>query len=153
MGHSTFQSVPIPNELRETVGRVHGETGRQWLVTLPALLNECSERWSLELDDPFGDLSYHFVIPGRTAQGAEIVLKVGVPCNELTSEAAALSLFDGRGAVCLLDHDASRGVLLIERVTPGAAVCRLHKDPEATRTTATLMRRLWRAAPPGHSFP
>jgi streptomycin 6-kinase len=143
----------IPESLKATIERVYGETGRQWLVTAPALLNECRMRWSLELDEPFANLSYNFVIPGRTSAGREIVLKVGVPCTELLAETAALSLFDGVGAVRLLDHDAARGMLLIERVTPGIPIYQLHGEVEATKSAAALMRRLWRVPPQQHSFP
>ena len=153
MQNLTPQSVQVPNGLKETVERVHGETGRQWLLTLPALVCECRERWSLELDKPFENLSYNLVIPGRISDGPEIVLKVGVPCRELLAEASALTLFHGMGSVGLLDHDASRGIILMERVTPGTPVHKLQGDLEATRTAATLMRQLWRTPPVEHPFP
>jgi streptomycin 6-kinase len=132
---------------------VHGAAGREWLAALPAILRECRVRWALELDEPFAHLSYNMVLPGRTATGTEIVLKAGVPCRELLTEAAALELFAGRGAVRLLDHDAPRGLLLLERITPGALLHKVERDPEATRTAASVMRRLWRTPPPTHSFP
>lgn len=147
------ETVQVPNNLKETIERVYGEKGRQWLATLPSLLVECRQRWALELGVPFDNLSYNLVIPGRTSQGAEVVLKLGVPCRELLTEASALSLFRGRGAVRLLDHDAPRGVLLIERAMPGTPIYKLQGDAEATSTAATLMQRLWQDPPAGYSFP
>jgi streptomycin 6-kinase len=143
----------IENGLRQTIERVHGEQGRRWLSLLPALLSECCARWSLTLDQPFENLSYNLVIPGRMPDGTGIVLKLGVPCQELTTEAAALGLFDGKGAARLLEHDALRGILLLERVVPGAPLYTLQDDTEATRTAAKLMRRLWRTPPAEHPFP
>lgn len=143
----------IPNHLRETIERVHAEKGREWLARLPALLDECGARWSLELGRPFDDLSYHLVIPARGPRGAQVVLKLGVPCRELLSEAAALRLFDGAGAVRLLDHDAGRGALLLERVLPGKSVHELLDDAGATRAAARLMLALWREPPAGHALP
>lgn len=143
----------LPDELRETVERVHGEAGRQWLSMLPALLNECCVRWSLELEQPFENLSYNLVLPGTMSDGTKVVLKLGVPCHELTTEAAALSLFADVGAVRLLAHDAPRGILLMERVAPGTPLFKLQEGREATRTAATLMRQLWRIPPAEHSFP
>ena len=90
------------NGLRETIERVHGEAGRQWLLKVDALLSECCRRWSLELWQPFENLSYNLVLPGRRSNGTQIVLKIGVPCHELQAEAEALSLFEGAGAVTLL---------------------------------------------------
>ena len=145
--------IPIPARLKDTVERVHGAAGRQWLMSLPALLKECRARWRLELAEPFADLSYNLVLPGRSDDGVEVVLKVGVPCRELLTEAAALKLFAGQGAVGLLDEDAARGLLLLERVTPGTALHQLQRDPEATRTAATLMRQLWHPLPAEHPFP
>lgn len=144
---------PIPDSLRATVERVHGAAGRQWLATLPALLQECRARWRLVLAEPFADLSYNLVLPGHTYDGVAVVLKVGVPCRELLTEAAALKLFAGQGAARLLDEDAARGVLLLERVAPGTPLRQLQRDPEAPRTAATLMRRLWRPLPAEHPFP
>ena len=76
-----------------------------------------------------------------------------MPCLELLTEAAALSVFQGVRAVRLLDHDAARGILLMERVVPGTLIHNLQSEPEATRTAATLMRELWRSPPVNHPFP
>lgn len=145
--------MQIPKRLSEQIERVHGERGRAWLENLPALIDECRERWSLKLDDPFPNLSYNLTFPATGSDGVELVLKLGVPCSELLTEAAALGLFEGIGAVRLLDHEAPRGILLMERVVPGTALHKLQSETEATRTAAALMRELWRFPPPNHAFP
>ena len=143
----------IPKDLRQTIERVHGERGREWLDKFPDLISECRERWSLNLDRPFANLSYNFVLPATMPDRKKVVLKLGVPCPELTAETAALDLFAGVGAARLLAHDARRGVLLLERVLPGTPVCELVSEAEATRIAATLMRQLWRSPPANHNFP
>lgn len=145
--------MQVPDGLVDTIVSVHGGRGRRWLTRLPALLEECRARWSLELGAPFGDLSYNFVIPARDPRGRDVVLKLGVPCRELRSEASALRLFDGAGAVRLLDHDAGRGALLIERALPGTTLHSLPDDTEATRAAARLMLSLWCDPPARHAFP
>ena len=145
--------MQIPKSLSERVERVHGEQGRKWLEKLPALVNECRKRWSLKLGQPFANLSYNLALPAIGLDEAELVLKLGVPCPELLTEAAALGVFRGVGAVRLLDHEAPRGILLMERVVPGAPIHKLQSEPEATRTAAKLMRELWRSAPANHAFP
>jgi streptomycin 6-kinase len=145
--------VQVPTGLKDAVERVHGEKGRAFLVNLPSLLMECRQRWSLKIKEPFNNLSYNLVIPARTSRGAEVVLKLGVPCRELLTEISALGLFGGVGAVRLLEHDGARGILLLERVMPGAPVYETHGDIESTTTAAMLMQRLWRDPPAGHSFP
>jgi streptomycin 6-kinase len=149
----SFENTLVPPELREKVARVHGERGRQWLANVPALVNECRQRWSLQLDKPFVNLAYNLVIPGRTSKGVEVVLKLGVPCRELTTEAQALEFFAANGAAGLLDHDTSLGALLMERAIPGTLVCELQNETDSAITAARLMKRLWREPAAGHSFP
>jgi streptomycin 6-kinase len=143
----------IPGDLKETIRRVHGAAGERWLEELPALVDEWRSLHGLELQEPFPNLSYNLVIPGRTLDGTEVVLKLGVPCAELSTEAAALSLFRGDVSVRLLGQDAARGVLLLERIIPGTPLHELQSGAEATRTAAQVMRRLWSAPRTGHSFP
>jgi streptomycin 6-kinase len=145
--------VQIPKSLSERVERVHGERGRSWIENLPSLIDECRNRWSLKLGQPFANLSYNLALPATGPGGAEFVLKLGVPCQELLTEAAALGVFDGVGAVHLLDHEAHRGILLMERADPGSPIHKLQTETEATRTAAALMRELWRFPPPNHAFP
>ena len=76
-----------------------------------------------------------------------VVLKLGVPNRELTSEIAALRLYDGRGACRLLDADAEKGMLLLERLQPGHMLARLEDDIRATEIGADVMRRLWQPVP------
>jgi streptomycin 6-kinase len=143
----------IPTALQQTIERVHGEAGRRWLATLPALVNELGERWSLTLAQPFANLSYNLVIPGRCADGKEVVLKLGVPCPELFTEAEALRVFRGKGAVNLFADDARRGALLMERVSPGTCLHESLTDPAATQAAAELMRKLWHIPPAEHHLP
>jgi streptomycin 6-kinase len=145
--------VQIPKNLRETIERVHGERGREWLDKFPALISECRSRWSLDIDRPFANLSHNLVLLATMPDGQKVVLKLGVPGSESTTEANTLDLFAGVGAVRLLAHDEPRGILLLERVVPGTPVYKLHSEEEATRTAATLMRQLWRSPPANHTFP
>jgi len=146
----------LPERFVRTVCATWGEPGREWLVGLPALLEDCARRWSLTLSAPFPNLTFNYVAPAVRADGTEAVLKAGVPNKELRSEAAALRVFDGRGSVRLLDSDPDRGLLLLERLRPGAVLTALADeahDGEATTIAASVMRGLWRPAPPGHDFP
>lgn len=145
--------MQFPKDLRATIERVHGERGLEWLETFPDLICECRERWSLDIDRPFDNLSYNLVLPATMPGDRQVVLKLGVPCPELTAEAAALDLFQGVGAVHLLAHDANRGILLIERAMPGTPIYKLQSEPDTTRTAATLMRGLWQSPPANHAFP
>lgn len=142
----------ISSRFTRTIHEVFGPEGADWLARLPALLAECEARWSLQVQPPF-DLSYNYVAPARRRDGAEVVLKLGVPNPELTTEIAAMRLYDGRGAARLLDADAERGFLLMERLKPGTPLVEVADDAAATAIAAAVMRQLWRPVPAEHPFP
>lgn len=141
----------LPESFRRRVMGAFPE-GAAWLASLPACIAECERWWQIKAGEPF-DLSYSYVTAARAADGEDVVLKVGVPNRELRCEVAALQLYDGGAAVRLLDSDAERGLLLLERLSPGEKLAALQDDEQATRIAAGLMRELWRPLPANHTFP
>ena len=81
------------------------------------------------------------------------MLKLGVPHDALMTEMEALRLFDGSGAVKLLEADVALGAIVLERLKPGAFLSDLADDVQATSIAAQVIRRLWRPAPSEHPFP
>ncbi len=148
-----MQNQPLPAEFTRRILDVWPEAAPAWLAALPDLITECEQRWSLRAEPPFPDLSYNYVAPARRADGREVVLKLGVPQRELWTEIDALRLYAGQGAALLLDADPGRGVLLLERLSPGTPLAALPDDNEATIVAAGIMRQLWRPAPAEHRFP
>src|SRR5690348_2928247 len=88
------------------------EDGVEWLERLPALIDLMARRWSLTVGPAFANLSYNYVAPAVTSDGVEVVLKLGPPNPELSSEMEALRIYDGRGAARLLQCDPNAGALL-----------------------------------------
>jgi streptomycin 6-kinase len=147
--------VFVAEDFARAVVELHGEAGRLWLRSLPGLVERCAARWSLKVGVPFSPPTYNYAAPAEGVGGARLVLKVGVPVRELLTEMEALRVFDGRGAARLIDADAEAGALLLERLEPGTpltALCET-EDAAATSAAASVMRKLWRPAPAGHSFP
>lgn len=108
---------------------------------MPALVTACAHRW---------DLTLEFVHPGSTVsivvfavrRAEPVVLKVQYPHRESAAEATALAAWDGDGAVRLIDHDADRHALLLERCHPGTHLSTV--DPaEAMDVLIGLVPRLW----------
>jgi streptomycin 6-kinase len=143
----------LSEQFVQTQMELYGEAGAAWVVGLPALIAECERRWSLTVQPPFAALSYNYVAPATAADGTEVVLKLGVPNPELTSEIEALRLYDGHGICRLIHSDAGRGILVIERLRPGLMLSTIEDDEGATAIAAEVMRQLWRPAPPDHPFP
>ncbi|HEY7680580.1 MAG TPA: aminoglycoside phosphotransferase family protein, partial [Terriglobia bacterium] len=147
----TQMPTELPKSFRRNVLGAY-PNGAAWLDSLSALVAGCEERWHIVAQPPF-ELSYSYVAPATSTTGREVVLKLGVPNAELSSEIKALQAYDGSGAVRLLDFDAERGFLLLERATPGDNLATLNDDERATRIAANLMRALWRPLPNNGSFP
>lgn len=147
--------LSVPEKLVRTILGAHKEKGRRWLGELGECLRYCERRWGLRiLDEIRYPLSWHLVVPAVLPNGSEAVLKLGVPSDEMRKEIAALRLYNGNGMARLLDADAGKGILLLERVKPGYSLKEIKDDEEATRIAARVMKKLRISAPGGHaSFP
>jgi streptomycin 6-kinase len=137
----------LPTSFISTIRKTFKEDGEKFLAVLPDLIAETSQRWGLTDLQPVSNLSYNFVAFAK--RGSEnVVLKLGVPNRELTSEIAALKFFNGNGACQLLESDAERGLLLLERLKPGKMLSELDDDDERTRIAADLISRRNKVTPP-----
>jgi streptomycin 6-kinase len=123
--------------------------GRAWLARLPALLDECVDRWSLDVGEPFPYAYASLALPGRTADGNDVVLKICFPHRESEHEGDALAAWEGEGAVRLLAQDRKRWALLIERCHPGTPLRELSLEG-ALDVAVRLLPKLW--VPAGTPF-
>ncbi|MCC6386710.1 MAG: phosphotransferase [Dehalococcoidia bacterium] len=129
------------------------DAGRAFLERLPAIVEECADRWSLAVEPAYPGLSFNWVAPVVTADGARAVLKVRFAEDpEFRSEIEALRLYDGEGAVRLFAALPEMGAMLIEQAMPGTTLLEVD-DRVATEAAAIVMRRLWRPLPADHGFP
>jgi streptomycin 6-kinase len=133
----------LPSEFISIITNTFGEDGEALISNLPALIEEASQRWGLTDVQPVSNLSYNFVA-FAVRDNRDVVLKIGVPRDELTSEMAALRLFNGEGACQLIDADEEKGFLLLERLKPGVMLSTLEDDEEATHVAAEVMKKIWR---------
>lgn len=146
--------IHVPRSLIQATATMRGAAGAEWLKRLPTLVTDVEHRWSLEAGPPFAGLSANWVAPATLADGTPAVLKMSFPEDkEFGTEAQALRLFDGRGICRLIRLDRERGAMLLERCEPGAPLTTVQDDEEATSIAADVLRRIWRPAPPEHSFP
>lgn len=128
---------------------------REWLPTLPTIVSDLAERWSLTIGAPYqpgGQCAW--VAPATGQSGEELVLKVGWRHEEARHEPDALRAWNGDGAVRL--HDAhcfdQTSALLIERCNPGSTLARAASTGEHQDVVvAELLQRLW--ITPGQAGP
>lgn len=124
----------------------------RWLAALPELVAELAERWGFRLGPAFGDGSEAYVAAVDLDDGSPAVLKVLVPRGDAAvHEIAALRLADGAGCARLLEADADRDALLVERLGPSLHDLRV---PFARRQEilCQLAAAVWRPAA-GHGLP
>ncbi|MFF7332450.1 aminoglycoside phosphotransferase family protein [Streptomyces sp. NPDC008150] len=126
--------------------------GDDWLEKLPE-----AARQAVELS---GSTAERVQVPGgrsslvvlvRRADGSPAVLKLAPGRARPESERAALTTWDGRGAVRLLDPAPGEGALLLERLHPDVSVRSL-PEARALLEAADTLRRLWVEPPPGCAF-
>ncbi len=159
--------LDFPEDFLKNLANASGRDATEdWLAHLPRLLAESASRWDLELGPAMDGLSYNYVcsatrfpspVIGRGArgEGEEVILKIGIPNPELTSEMECLKLWGGmvfRPTARLLDCDPVNGLLLLERLLPGADLTSIADEDRATSIAADVMSRLWIPAPEKHNF-
>jgi streptomycin 6-kinase len=125
------------------------DEGRTWLARLPRLVEECVEKWSLEIGPPFPYAFASLALPARLTDGSDAVLKVCFPHRESEHEGDALRLWDGNAAVRLFEQDRERSALLLERCRPGTPLRAAGPDA-ALDVFKDLLPRLW--VPTGSPF-
>ncbi len=129
-----------------------GEEGEKWLANIPTIIAEYSQKWSLQVVPPY-PLSYNYVAPATRSDGTDAVLKIGFPGDrEFKTEIEALTIFNGDGAVKLLEADREKAVILLEKVTPGVPLSEEVDDEKATRILSSVIQKLHKPLPSSHTF-
>jgi streptomycin 6-kinase len=144
-------NLDLPANFVKNIRFCNPSNGKAWLEQLPGLLAESARRWDLTLGSPF-ELSFNYVCAATRKDGTQAVFKIGVPNRELTSEINTLRLYNGQGACRLLEADAERGMLLLERLHPGKMLVTLKDDDRATEIAADVMRAIHRPVPDRNGF-
>jgi streptomycin 6-kinase len=112
--------------------------GQDWLASLPTTAQKQCERWDLKLDGELAHGSNAIVLP-VLRYGEPLALRLSPPGAEVTEQIHALRWWDGHGMVRLVEADADRGAMLLERL--GAPLAAVPLD-ESIAILGGLMRRL-----------
>ncbi|MDF3142666.1 MULTISPECIES: aminoglycoside phosphotransferase family protein [unclassified Streptomyces] len=131
--------IDIPQELAASQQEYNGEAGRAFIAGLPDLTAGFLDRWELTVDGrPMHGVSA-LVLPVLRRDGTPAVLKLQLLDEESEGEPVALRLWDGDGAVRLLDHDEPTGTMLLERLDSSRM---LAHHPEAHESVLVIARLL-----------
>ncbi|MEV7190763.1 aminoglycoside phosphotransferase family protein [Streptomyces sp. NPDC093510] len=134
--------IRIPDELVESQHLYAGGPGRAFIAALPARVREFVDRWDLTVDgDPMHGMAA-LVLPVVRADGTPAAVKFQLLDEETEGEPVALRMWDGDGAVRLLDHDGATGTMLLERLDSGRMLSTVTDTRKAVLVLAELLARL-----------
>ncbi|MGW4705503.1 aminoglycoside phosphotransferase family protein [Streptomyces sp. NPDC004285] len=135
--------IHVPEELAQSQAKYNGEAGRAFVAGLPARAEEFLGRWGLRVTGPsmYGVAS--LVLPVvRDADGTRAALKMQLLDEESEGEPVGLRVWDGAGAVRLLDLDDATGTMLLERLDEARPLSAVEDTREALGIVADLLARL-----------
>ena len=135
--------IEVPQSFLDQPRWRRGDQG--WLTELPLRVEAQCRHWSLERDGPLLHGSNALVVPVRRG-GAELVLRLCPPSDDVAAEVAALRFWAGRGTVLLIEADPAGGAVLLERLDGSRSLSRLPLS-EAVPVLGRMMRRLAVPAP------
>ncbi|WNC02657.1 aminoglycoside phosphotransferase family protein [Streptomyces sp. CGMCC 4.7035] len=134
--------IDVPGELVASQERFNGDAGRAFVADLPRRAAEFLERWRLRVDGPPMYGMCALVLPVVRAAGTPAVLKLQFLDEESAGEPVALRVWDGDGAVRLLEYDAVTGSLLLERLDETRMLTYVPDSRAAALVIARLLARL-----------
>ncbi|WP_413254274.1 aminoglycoside phosphotransferase family protein [Streptomyces canus] len=135
--------IDIPEELAATQERYNGDKGREFISSLPTLIEDFLERWQLRPDgSPMHGVAALVLPVVRRADGTPAALKLQLLDEESADEPVALRLWDGDGAVRLLDHDPVTHTMLLERLDSTRMLSTLPGTRDAVLVIAGLLAHL-----------
>ncbi|RDD89634.1 aminoglycoside phosphotransferase family protein [Streptomyces parvulus] len=142
--------IDVPDGLAAAQAKYNGEAGRAFIAALPGLAASFLERWELRPDGPSMHGWAALVLPVLRPDGTPAVLKLQIADEESEGEPVALRVWDGDGAVRLLDHDPATGTMLLERLDADRMLSHVEDSREAVLVIARLLAHLTATpAPPG----
>lgn len=134
--------IDIPRKLAASQQEYNGEAGRAFIAGLPDLTAAFLDRWDLTVDGrPMHGVSA-LVLPVTRRDGTSAVLKLQLLDEESEGEPVALRLWDGDGAVRLLDHDEATGTMLLERLDSSRMLAHQPDIHESVLVIARLLAHL-----------
>ncbi|WP_181763027.1 aminoglycoside phosphotransferase family protein [Rhodococcus spelaei] len=142
----------VPESYRARV-RSYAPDADEWLGLLPDLTSRYLDEWQLTVDGAEFRHGYVAVVLAvRLADRTPAALKMSYPAPESATERAALSRWDGRGAVRMLRSATEHQVLLLERLDADRSLADV-RVAQAIHEWGELMRELSVPAPVGdHAF-
>lgn len=148
-----MNEVQLSDSFIQRIKNTFGPKGAAWLKTLPKVIAHAEQIYQLNIGEIFAHQSLNFTAKATNQHGKECVVKCCMPSMEVIQEIAALNHMQGPGMVRLLAAQEDKGILVLEKLTPGMMLSTVKHDVEATEIAASNMSQLWRPiAQPHHRW-
>ena len=141
----------MPGPLAASVAAQFGDAGRAWIASLPQLVADCLDRWSLRLDGPPRHGSVGFMVPVLRVDGVRAALKLQPVEEDSIGASLALRTWNGNGAVRLLEASTDSSIMLLERLNPDRSLSAMGDALAALQILTELLARL-SAVPAPHGL-
>lgn len=128
--------ITVPADFAQEYAEREGESGRQWIESLPHVIDELCQKWELTLGDEIRTGHVGIVCFAERGQ-SEVALKVSYPYDDTAHEGDVLAAWGGDGAVRLLEQDRCLQALLMERLDERSL------DDEPLDEAISVIARLW----------
>jgi len=135
------RTVEVPGAVLQKAAAL-GAAGTRWLSRLGGVVEQLERDWDVVVGATVHGGSESYVATATTRDGTDVIVKIAIPGNDLSSEADTLRLANGHGYARLLRHDAARQAMLQERLGASLAELGLPVTTQIEIICATL-RRAW----------
>lgn len=152
---TTGHGAEFPERFRRYATTEFGDRGKAWLEQLPDILERCCTKWNLTLGPATDEIKCNYIAHVRTGDHQDLVLKVGVPRRDFSTEMEALAIYAGRGINRLVDADRDLNTMLLERLKPGTMLAAAEMDRSGQfEIAARIIHQLHETPPPStHILP
>ncbi|MFJ8882710.1 aminoglycoside phosphotransferase family protein [Streptomyces sp. NPDC102402] len=137
--------IDVPDDLTVNLRTHSGAAGEAFAAALPGLAGRFLEEWGLRPDGASMSGMCALVLPvAREADGRRAALKLQMVDEETAGEPVALRIWGaaGAGTVALLEHDATTGAMLLERLDERRPLSGVADARAAVRVLAESLARL-----------
>lgn len=125
---------------------------RQWLNSLPGIIENVKRDWELEIGPPYQEqVSCSYVAPCIVKGKERAVLKIGLPHEEALHEIEGLQLLDGKPTVQLLNFDKATNAMLLEQCFPGTHL-KIESEETQDEIICHLLQEIWNTSYVGKPF-
>ncbi len=134
------------NTFKENIENIWGQKGRDWLNSLPRIIEKLSMLWSLSGIRPVANMNYNYVALAYKENNLPVVLKISCDAQLILNEYKSLKHFDGHGTVRVLDFNAEYNAILLEQAIPGDSLktnC-LHDIDGTIKTYSQIVKNLYK---------